>query len=76
MTDQEDKNEKSNNPFEGLGVKPIEEYDGRLSIGEYLDMLLNTDEGKELQEKKATLSQLEFQIELLTIREKYPRDTI
>lgn len=76
MTDQEDKNEKSNNPFEGLGVKPIEEYDGRLSMGEYLDRLLNTDEGKELQEKKATLSQLEFQIELLTIREKYPRDTI
>lgn len=76
MTEQEDKNEKSDNPFEGLGVKSIDEYDGRLSIAEYFDRLLNTDEGKALLEKKDTLSQLEFQIELLAIVKKYPRDSI
>ena len=76
MTEQEDKNEQNHNSFKGLGVKYIEEYDGRLSPGEYFDRLLNTEEGKQLMEKKATLSQFEFQIELLTIREKYPRDSI
>lgn len=62
--------EDDENPLAGFAT-PIEEAYHGLTMAEKLDMVFRTPEGKQLLEKKNEMGQLDFQVAVLEIMEKY-----